>query len=66
MSQTTYKSQRLDHYGIVAGICQQLKIAELIDDLIPSDHRKKSHIWRGSCGDDHQLSRLYKSADISL
>ena len=41
MSQTTYTSKRLDHHGIVAGICKQLKIADLIDNLIPSDHRKK-------------------------
>mgnify|MGYP003999183271 FL=1 len=41
MSQTTYTSKRLDHHGIVAGICKQLKLCELIDNLIPSDHRKK-------------------------
>lgn len=31
----------LNHFGIVSGICKELKIAEIIDDLIPPDPQQK-------------------------
>ena len=41
MSHPTYSSLRLDHHGIVAGICKQLKIADLIDQMMPAPSTKK-------------------------
>lgn len=31
----------LNHFGIVSGICKELKIAEIIDDMIPPDPQQK-------------------------
>jgi hypothetical protein len=31
MAETTYVTQRLDHLGIVAGICQEIELAGQID-----------------------------------
>lgn len=41
MSQTSYASKRLDHHGIVAGVCKDFKIAELIDQKISAGPCKK-------------------------
>jgi len=30
--QATYESERLDHLGIVAGVCQELGLAQYLDD----------------------------------
>ncbi len=35
-----YRSQRLDHLGIVAGICDQIEIVETIDAFFPEQERK--------------------------
>ena len=31
----------MDHYGLVAAICQELKIAEKIDSRLPQDPQRK-------------------------
>ena len=41
----TYSSCRLDHHGIVAGICKKLQIASHIDELIDSPDSK--HVTYG-------------------
>jgi transposase len=38
---TLYSSKQLDHLGLVAGMCDELGIAELIDKLIPQDTEKR-------------------------
>ena len=43
MSQPTYSTRGLDHHGIVAGTCKQLKIAEIIDTHLPKKRRIVSH-----------------------
>lgn len=43
MSETNYSAKRLDHLGIIAGMCKHLEIVELIDELLPSPERKISY-----------------------
>lgn len=42
MAEETYSTQRLDHLGIVAGICQQIGLVEQIDTYIGATERKVS------------------------
>lgn len=42
-----YSSKDLDHLGLVAGMCRQLGVAQIIDDIIPPDPR--STITAGEC-----------------
>ena len=42
MSEIIYSTQRLDHLGIVAGICQQIGLIEKIDKYIGTTERKVS------------------------
>lgn len=44
-TETTYETYRLDHLGIVAGICEQIKLVETIDELLPNPSGR--HV---SCG----------------
>lgn len=36
----SYQSRRLDHFGIVAGMCDRIKLVETIDSFIPRQERK--------------------------
>lgn len=40
-----YKTQRLDHLGIVAGICKQINLVNIIDESLPTPSNRKV-----SCG----------------
>jgi transposase len=40
VEQATYRTERLDHLGIVAGICQEIELIERIDILVGEDDRK--------------------------
>lgn len=40
--QTTYHSERLDHLGIVAGVCHEIDLIERVDRLVGADDRKVS------------------------
>jgi transposase len=42
MAEETYSTQRLDHLGIVAGICQQIGLVEQIDTYVGTTERKVS------------------------
>lgn len=42
MSEESYSTQRLDHLGIVAGICQQIGLVEQIDTYVGATGRKVS------------------------
>jgi transposase len=37
MSDTTYKSETLEHLGLVAAMFDELGIGELVDELVPQD-----------------------------
>ncbi len=39
MTETRYQTERLDHLGIVAGICDEIGLVEQIDRLIPAPRR---------------------------
>jgi transposase len=41
----SYETQRLDHLGIVAGICKQINLVKIIDESLPSPTARKV-----SCG----------------
>jgi len=43
MDQPSFSTTRLDHLGIVAGTCQQFRLAERIDALLPAPDRLVSH-----------------------
>ena len=40
--QATYATERLDHLGIVAGICQEIELVERVDTVAGDDGRKVS------------------------
>lgn len=45
-----YATQRLDHLGIVAGICQEIGLAEHIDRVLgPTERRVSQHFSPGLC-----------------
>jgi transposase len=41
-AKTTYETQRMDHLGIVAGICREISLVERIDAQVKSSDRKVS------------------------
>jgi transposase len=41
-AKTTYETQRIDHLGIVAGICQEISLIEKIDAQVKASERKVS------------------------
>jgi len=43
MDQLAFSSKRLDHLGIVAGVCKQLRLAQQIDAHLPTPDRLVSH-----------------------
>ena len=49
--------RNLDHLGLVAGLCQELDIARMIDAVLPKTNPSKSLMVR-RCGHDHQRLRL--------
>ena len=48
-----YETKRIDHLGIVAGICQQLDLIGMIDGLLPTPSKRKV-----SCGQAAQAMVL--------
>ena len=42
MSEVTYRTQRLDHLGIVAGICDEVELVDHINRLVPAPKRQVS------------------------
>ena len=48
-----YETQRLDHLGIMAGICQRINLIKLIDGSLPSPMERKV-----SCGQATQAMVL--------
>lgn len=44
-NEETYETYRLDHLGIVAGICEQIRLVETIDEMLPTPSGRKV-----SCG----------------
>jgi transposase len=42
MTPTLYATQRLDHLGIVAGLCQEIGLIEQVNACLGPDHRKVS------------------------
>lgn len=47
LSEEEYSSKDLDHLGLVAGMCRELSLAQIIDEIIPPDPRAK--ITVGEC-----------------
>ena len=37
---TTYSTERLDHHGIVAGICHEIELVECVDTVAGEDGAK--------------------------
>ena len=48
-----YETQRLDHLGIVSGICKEIKLIETIDNYLPTKSERKV-----SCGEATQAMVL--------
>jgi hypothetical protein len=40
MTEITYRTERLDHLGIVTGICDEIGLVNLIDRLVPAPRRQ--------------------------
>jgi hypothetical protein len=41
MSSTVYTSKRLDHLGLVAGFCQEIDLAVIIDKVLGTSERRQ-------------------------
>lgn len=41
-AEPTYETQRIDHLGIVAGVCQEISLIEQIDEQVKASERKVS------------------------
>ena len=53
MQAVTYETQRIDHLGIVAGVCQRIRLIEVIDEALISPAARKV-----SCGQATQAMVL--------
>ena len=42
MTQPTFTTQRLDHFGIVAGVCDRIDLVDTIDTFIGPTNRNVS------------------------
>jgi transposase len=42
MKKTHYKTKRIDHLGLVAALCKELKVSEYIDELIPNQSNMRN------------------------
>ncbi|MEM6965637.1 MAG: DUF4277 domain-containing protein [Bacteroidota bacterium] len=48
---TTITTKNLDHLGIVAGVCEEIGLVEVIDKLTDSDEQRKAKCRDGYQGD---------------
>ena len=56
----TYRSQVLDHLGLVAGMFDELGIGDVIDQATHQDPEDAGpHRWRGCQSDGAQWPRVY-------
>ena len=60
----TYVNERLDHLGIVAGVCQEIGLAAWLDAQDPTN-RKPGECGNCNSGDDSQWIRTQQSATVS-
>ena len=51
-AEPTYETQRIDHLGIVAGVCHEISLIEKIDAQVKTSDRKVS------CGEGTQAMIL--------
>jgi len=42
MTNSKYQTSRIDHLGIVPGICEQINLSEIIDEIVGETDRKVS------------------------
>ena len=54
-----YRSKQLDHLGLVAGMCDELRIPAMIDRLIPQDEEKRT--VSPSAGSGHRIGEAVKA-----
>ncbi len=58
-----YVNERLDHLGIVAGVCQEIGLAAWLDAQDPTN-RKPGERGNRNGGDDSQWIRVQQSATV--
>jgi hypothetical protein len=46
-----YETKRLDHLGIVAGICKQIDLVNIIDESLPTPSDRKVSCGQATLGD---------------
>jgi hypothetical protein len=59
-----YLDERLDHLGIVAGVCQEIGLAAWLDAQDPGN-RKPRECGDGNSSDDPEWLRIQQSAIVS-
>ena len=62
-----YQTERLDHLGIVAGVCQEAGIAEWLDKRAGESRRSVSigrEYRKGHGGDGPQWARVQQSTTV--
>ena len=60
----SYINERLDHLGIVAGVCQEIGLASWLDAQEP-ENRKPGECGNGDSGDGAQWVRVQQSTVVS-
>ncbi len=60
----TYVNERLDHLGIVAGVCQEIGLAAWLDAQEPGKSPTGEH-GNSNGGDDSQWIGIQQSAIVS-
>jgi hypothetical protein len=58
MSSAVYKTKRLDHLGLVAGFCQEIDLAAIIDKALGTSERRQN-------GYGHIITNDPVSADVN-
>ena len=66
MPPVQYQSKNLNHLGLVAAMCRELKIAEYIDARITNDSDVRNVTIGQAVVADHQWPGLYRADSVPV
>ena len=56
-----YETKRLDHLGIVAGICKQIDLVNMIDGLLPTPSERRVSCGQANTGNGNERAGADRS-----